>query len=369
MIIKKILTLSLLLSAICTFAQKMPPFDKLDALKAEQKASLSKLASQQIPAKALDSISDIYKDIKDSIRDEARDYADSIMYHMDNSSHLELALDMSSNQMITGRRGPAYGMVGSPSFKYQHKSGFYGSLGTDVYKLDYKQLGTKRRTGIYDTSAISKIETDVILAIGFQKTFWETWDLDASLDHTFINYGNDRNYLASTVNINNSIDFWGYITANVYYSLLFGGSSKTASYDKKYSNILSFELLHDFKIYRFLGSKVFTISPQLSSDVGNDNFTRNRIRARNANGGLSDQINAALADNFFGLLNLEGSLNMDYRIQHLDIYVDPRIAFPFNVVPLTATSAAPYRRNQTSQPLFYINVGIKYLFRPWKEKN
>jgi hypothetical protein len=153
---------------------------------------------------------------------------------------------------------------------------------------------------------------------------------------------------------------------DLYYSLLFGGSSNTPASEKKYSNIITAGISHDFKIYRFLGSKVFTISPKFQVDAGNDNYTRNRLLARNQNGGL--EIIKPVTDNFFGLLNLEGSVNIDYRIKNLEVYVNPRVAVPFNVVPFNATIPSKYRNNTTAGPIFYVGAGIKYLFRFWKEQ-
>jgi hypothetical protein len=84
----------------------------------------------------VDSLKELYKDIKDSIRDEVHDYVDSLIEHMDKCSHFELAVDMTSRQLIDGRYGPATGAVGSPSLKYVHKSGFYTMFNTDEYDLD-----------------------------------------------------------------------------------------------------------------------------------------------------------------------------------------------------------------------------------------
>jgi hypothetical protein len=204
-----------------------------------------------------------------------------------------------------------------------------------------------------------------VLTLGFERTFYEWWSLDAYFDHTFIFYGANRNYLATTFNLNNSVNVLDYISLDVYYSIYFGGPAPAR--EKQYSNILSFGLSHDFKIYRFLGAKVFTITPEFLTNVGNDNYVRNRLLARDENGGLT--LTKPATDNFFGLLDLEAGINFDYRIKNLQIYIDPRLAIPFNVVPTNATSTAPYRNNDPDKPLFYVTAGVKYLFKFWKEKH
>jgi hypothetical protein len=347
------------------YGQKIQLYSTLDSVKKAQAISLAQIRESNAPAGSIDSLKSNNKDIKDSIRDEAHDIADSLMEHMDYCSHFEIGFDLASRQLINGRRGPAAGVVGTPSVKYIHKTGIYAMLNTDEYKLQYRQLSIQKRPLRADTTTVNKTESDVTLTAGFIREFWQKWDLDAYLDHTFIFYGQDRNYLSSSFNVNNSFDFWSYISLDVYYSLLFGGSSKTPANEKKYSNLITLGLSHDIKIYRFIGAKVFTISPGFLVDVGNDNYVRNRLLAREQNGGLD--IVKTKPDNFFGLLNLTGSINIDYRIRNLDVYVDPQVAIPFNVVPTNALSAAPYRNNTTSGPIWYVTAGIKYLFKFWKE--
>ncbi len=358
--------LALLLICSSTSAQKYPLFHAVDSVKKVQKDTLSSLLRSNAPNNTVVSITEKFDNILDALKDSARDYADSVMEHMEKCSHFELGVNVESRQLIYGRKGPAYDAEGVPALKYMHKTGIYLMFNTDEYKLDYQQARTVKKPPKTDTVTVDKIESDIVLTAGFARTFYKWWDVDAYLNHSFIFYGQDRNYLATTFNANTSFNFWDYITLDVYYSLYFGGSSKTPATEKKYSNVLTFGLNHDIKIYRFLGAKVFTITPEFITDVGNDNYVRNRLLARNENGGLTGMKTAT--DNFFGLLNLEGSINFNYRIKNLEIYVDPRVAIPFNVVPLTAANAAPYRNNTTNGPIFYCTAGIKYLFKFWKER-
>jgi hypothetical protein len=345
--------------------QKLPLFHTLDSLKKAEKNALNALLRTNATQQSIAAVTDKYDDKIDDMRDAARDAADSVMDHMDKCSHFELGLDIASRQLIYGRKGPAYGADGTPTLKYMHWTSIYGQFNTDDYKLVYQQAKLGKRSVIIDTVTTDKIENDIVLTLGFARTFYEWWDMDAYFDHTFIFYGANRNYLATTFNLNNSVNFFDYITLDVYYSIYFGGPAPAK--EKKYSNVLTFGLSHDFKIYRFLGAKVFTITPQFLTDAGNDNYVRNRLLARDENGGLT--LTKPATDNFFGLLNLEAGVNFDYRIKNLQIYIDPRLAIPFNVVPNTAASTAPYRNNDPDKPIFYVTAGIKYIFKFWKEKH
>ena len=340
-------SLVLLLWAYTCYAQKIPYYATLDTLK-------------KAPHSAT------YKDDRDSIRELAHDFADSLIEHADTRTHFELGLDFNTRQLISGRLGPAYNVIGSPSLKYQHKVGLYIALGLDVYRIKNRQVNISRHPVSIDTVSVDKVVADIIPSIGYSKTFFEKWDIDVSLEHTFMLYGKDPNYLATSVNISTGFDFWDYIKANVEYNLLLGGSSKTPSAEKKYSNILAFELCHDFKIYRFLGATIFTIQPMATVDVGNDNYVRGKLLSKDQDGGIV--ISKPLTDDFFGLLNVEGAVNIEYRIKNLSVELMPRVSIPFNVVPANATEATPFRNNKSTGAIFYFAATIKYNFRFWKEK-
>lgn len=345
-------------------AQKIPLFNTVDSLKKTEKDTLSRLASAGAPKSSIKAVKGMYDDVIRDLRDSARDCADSIMDHMEKCSHFEIGFDLASRQLIYGRQGPASDVEGLPMLKYRHKSGVYGMFNADVYKLVFPQR--KVRLNKSDTSSVSKIESDIVLTAGFARTFYKWWDIDLNINHTFIFFGQDKNYLTSSLNVGTTYDFWDYLSLDIYYSLYFGGSSKISAAEKSYSNVLTLGIGHDFRIYRFLGAKVFTITPEFTTDVGNDNLVRNRLLARNENGGLT--VVKPATDNFFGLLDLVASVNFDYRIKNLDIYIDPSVTIPYNVVPAGAPSTAPYRHNASSAPIFYVTAGIKYLFRFWKEK-
>jgi hypothetical protein len=367
--------LLILLGCFFTFslqAQKIVLYTKLDSLKAAQKASLQSIKARNLPDKVIDSIEDRYKDLRDSVRELAHDCADSIIEHMDVYSHFELGVDVASNQYYYSRRGPAAGAVGTPAFKYKNKTGFYAMFNTNIYNIKYALIKPTRQLNKVDTIAGQKTVPDVTITAGFERTFFDKWDVELYYDHTFINYGSDKNLLANTLDINTGFDFWNYITAKVEYQFLFGGAANDPL-KKKLSNILSFYLYKDFKIYRLPGSAVLSIGPELMSNVGNDNLARSRVIARNRHGGENVP---ELYDNFFGLLDIEAGVNISYRIKNLEISLSPIVGIPFNQIPpalppniTNASQLAQFRQNQMQPPVFYATAGIKYFFKFWKEKH
>ena len=360
----------ILLTAFAVHGQKIPQYTKLDSLKKVRENIIASQRSSNSSKKEIAARTKSYDDMIDSLRDEAHDCADSIIEHMDRFSHFELAADMESNQYYYGRRGPAAGAVGSPSIKYMNKTGLYAMFSTNIYDIKYSAIRTKK-LGKQDTITGQKTEPDLTFTAGFARTFFQKWDVEVYYDHTFIFYGTDKNLLANTLDINTGFDFWDYITAKVEYQFLFGGASSDPT-KRKQSNVLTFDLYKDFKIYRLPGSAVLSIEPEILTNVGNDNLARSRVIARNRHGGVDVP---QLYDNFFGLLDAEAALNINYRIKNLELSFSPHVALPFNEIPntvpptvTTAAQLAPYRQNQMQAPIFYATVGIKYLFKFWKEK-
>ena len=362
----------LLLLCLCSAsAQKIELYTKLDSIKAKQKTNLSLLRTLIPDNKALKTIKKQDKDVRDSIRDLAHDCADSIIEHMDRFSHIELGLDMTSNQYYFGRRGPAAGVQGDPSLKYFNKTGLYAMFNADIYDIKYSLI-KQTKTGKLDTVAGQKTESDLTFTAGWARTFFDKWDLEAYYDHTLIFYGTDKNLLSNTVDLNTAFDFWNCITAKVEYQFLFGGASKDPI-KKKTSSYFLFDLSKDFKIYRLPGSAVLSIGPEIQSYVGNDNIARSRVIARNRLGGVGVP---ELYDNFFGLMDIEAGVNIEYRIKNLGISLTPLVVIPFNEIPTTlpptitqASQLSQYRQNQMQPPIFYATVGVKYYFKFWKERS
>ena len=142
---------------------------------------------------------------------------------------------------------------------------------------------------------------------------------------------------------------------------------------KKTSSFLLFDLYKDFKVYRLPGSATLSIGPEIQTYVGNDNLARSRVIARNRHGGVEVP---ELYDNFFGLMDIEAAVNIEYRIRNLGISFTPLVAIPFNEIPTNlpptvtqASQLSQYRQNQMQAPIFVATAGIKYYFKFWKERH
>jgi hypothetical protein len=350
------------------YAQKIQLYHTLDSLKKMEQHKMDSMLLGNVPHKTIVAFTEKYDDIISDIRDSAHDCSDDTIEHMDRSSHIELGLDMTSNQYYYGRRGPASGAEGNPALKYVNWTGLFGMFDADMYNLHYSLVRPLR----HDTITTDKLEPDLTLTAGYEHLFFEKWDIEFYYDHTFIFYGTDKQLLSNTLDLNSSFDFWDYITAGFDYQFLFGGAS-TDGLKKKLSNVILFDLYKDFKIYRLPQSAVLSIGPEILTNVGNDNLARSRVIARGRHGGENVP---ELYDNFFGLLDVEGALNIDYRIKNLEVSFSPHIAIPFNEIPATlpvnlteVSQLAQYRQNQMQAPIFYATVGIKYYFRFWKEQH
>lgn len=364
------------LLVLCIYApfvsgQKVPLYAKLDSLKARQKSNIASMKAQRLPEKVIDSVSDQYKNIRDSVRDAAHEYADSIAEHMDRFSHFELGVEVASNQYYFGRRGPAAGAEGLPALKYYNKTGLYAMFNADIYAIKYSLI-RKAKVGKQDTIAGQKTEPDLTFTAGFDRTFFEKWQVQLYYDHTIIFYGTDKNLLSNTLDLTTGFDFWDYITARVEYQFLFGGASNDGI-KKKTSSFLLFDLYKDFKVYRLPGSATLSIGPEIQTYVGNDNLARSRVIARNRHGGVEVP---ELYDNFFGLMDIEAAVNIEYRIKNLGISFTPLVAIPFNEIPTNlpptvtqASQLSQYRQNEMQAPIFVATVGIKYYFKFWKERH
>jgi len=365
---KSILHLILLIASEHVMAQRYAVYHSLDSIKEAHSASLRQLSSNMSRTR-LDSVRNSYKEIEDSVRDMAHDYTDSVIEHMDRYSHIELSTDLSSNQYYYGRRGPATGAEGLPALKYYHKTGLYAMMNADIYGLRYSAIRTTR-AGKTDTVSSQKTEPDLTFTAGWDRTFFDKWDINLYYDHTVIFYGTDKNLLSNTLDLNTGFDFWTYITARVEYQFLFGGAAHDP-YRKKLSNVLQFDLYKDFKIYRLPNSAILSIGPEILSYVGNDNLARSRVIARNRHGGENIP---ELYDNFFGLMDIEGAVNVQYRTKNLEISLSPHVALPFNEIPQNlpptvtqASQLAQYRQNQMQPPVFFMTAGLRYYFKFWKE--
>jgi len=129
---------------------------------------------------------------------------------------------------------------------------------------------------------------------------------------------------------------------------------------------IALSLRKDFVLYKFIGAKVFTITPAFNVYFATDNlaFVRQRTAAEQKHGALGQYTTAI--DNFFGFVDMEPSLTVDWRIRNFDISVTPVLAIPFNQFDYTSNT----RVENPKQYRFYVHAGVKYLFnvKPLRKK-
>jgi hypothetical protein len=324
-----------------TVTDTIPSFINFDSLSLDDKALLYKYK---------DVFEDDLHDFLDIFADSSKSKIDTTVYDMDRSSHVEVGLDFVSRNLINGRITGISGVSFNPFISYYHKTGLYFSISP----------------GFYTDPAIVKA-TDVPLinlAAGYQHTFFKRWFLTVGYSRNFVTYGStiSRNLLDNTLSFATSADIWKHIilggSADIYWSSIHGRSLPQS---ETFSSQIVLTVKKEFFVYKFIGAKVFTITPALNFYFGNDNraFAKqlgsSEVKGDSA---TKKEITKIIANNYFGFLDIEPSVMVDWRIRNFDIYATPTLAIPFNTLN-TKTDKRPLNPKIYR---FYIQAGIKYLF-------
>ena len=319
----------------------IPSFINFDSLSLDDKALLTKYK---------DVFEDDFHDFLDIFNDSPKSKIDTTVYDMDRSSHVEVGLDFVSSNLINGRLTGISGVAFNPSVAYYHKTGLYFSISP----------------GFYTDPAIVKA-TDVPLvnlSVGYLHTFFKRWFLGVGYSRSIVTYGStvSRRLLDNTLSLSTSVDIWKHIIigagGDIYWSSI---HSRLLPETEKFSSQIVLNVRKEFFIYKFIGAKVFTITPALNFYFGDDNRAISKQLGSTEVKGDSatkKQITKVIANNYFGFLDIEPSVAIEWRIRNLDIYATPTLAIPFNTLD-TKTD------NRTLNPKiyrFYIQAGIKYLF-------
>ncbi|HWB62777.1 MAG TPA: hypothetical protein VG603_04640, partial [Chitinophagales bacterium] len=272
---------------------------------------------------------------------------DTTVYNMDHSSHCEVGVGFASRILINGRDVDVKGVGFYPVGEYIHKTGFYVGAGMSFYTDS--------------TLAHAAPVPSAVLTAGYSHLFFKRWLLGASYAHTFINYGStdSRTLLSNNFTLATAVDMWKRLVLTAAFGVDFSGiKDKSAPGFEKRSYDVALTLRKDFVIYKFIGAKVFTITPAFAAYFATDNmaFIRERSVAEQQLTGLG-RFTIAI-DHFFGFVNMEPSLTLDWRIRNLDIMVMPALAIPFNTFDYTINQ----RVHNPKEYRFYVDAGIKYLF-------
>ena len=119
-----------------------------------------------------------------------------------------------------------------------------------------------------------------------------------------------------------------------------------------YSANINISLRKDFAFYNIIGAKVFTITPDINFLFGHDNNTQILSPFRKPGSIVS-------SDKFFGFLNVEPGVTVNWRIRNLEIFGAFHLAIPFNVYDDDLNTRV--KNPKEYHP--YGEGGIKYLFR------
>jgi hypothetical protein len=320
----------------------IPGYINFDSLSIDDKALLEKY--KDVFENDLQDFLDIFNNTPHKSR------IDTSCYDMDRSSHVEVGLDFLSSNLINGRTTGITGVAFNPSVTYYHKTGLNFGVSAGFFT---------------DHSIVKATAIPVVsLAAGYQHTFFRRWLIGAIYNHNFVTYGGtvSRRLLDNTLGFSTSIDIWKHIiinaTAEIYWSSI---HSRLLPEAEKFSSEIVLGIRKEFFIYKFIGAKVFTIAPALNFYFGDDN------RAFAKQLGTSDvkgdsitrkAVTKIITNNYFGFLDIEPSVMIDWRIRNLDICVTPTLAIPFN----TLNTKTDVRTLDPKVYRFYVQAGVKYLF-------
>jgi hypothetical protein len=328
-------------------------------------------------------IKDEQKDFRDSVRDEVHGRVDSVIQHFDRWSHLELGVDLLSRQVFNGRTAgvsPSF----FPSLTYRHYVGLYASAGFSGYFDTTSSQSRRGRPGTTNNQLYPSME----FTIGFSRTLFNSLDIDLFYNRSVNLFTSQfqiggvrenistKNLLANTMGIYVGYDFFDYIKLAASYNYVFGSFSYATTdaatitkIEKQLAplnyltkaHLVNVSLSKDFRFYHFLGAKIFSVIPQLDLGLGSDAVASalNRQRGANQNSAVD-----TTGKSYTGLLALDASLTLDYRIKNLEISLAPRLALPFN----TYNYQLQKRESGLGTPVFYVSVGVKYIFKFWKDR-
>lgn len=324
------------------------PKINLDSLSAEDKALLGQYK---------DDFNREMEDILFLMDNKKHKPIDTSVYNMDHRSHAEIGLDFLSSILVNGRESGITGVGFFPSVAYLHKTGLFVGLSAGFFT--YKP--------IVKATAVPTVS----FGFGYQHLFFKRWFLAAGYSHSFITYGRpiERALLNNCFSFTTAVDLWKRLIISFGVSEYVSSRLRLTSSLEANSTQLVFSLRKDFVIRNFIGAKQFTITPAINLYFADDNqiyATWTLVNDVKGDSALSRQIKkkTLAIDKFFGLVDVEPSLTIDWRIRNLDICVTPVLAIPFNIYD----AETQLRTLNPHQYHFYVTAGIKYLFAVNKKK-
>lgn len=289
------------------------------------------------------------QDFKDLLKVYRKKQIDTSVAQIDHSSHAEIGLDFASRLLSNGRSSGLKGVAFYPSAMYYHKWGFYAALG----------LGFMTDSAIRHSAPVPLM----FISPGFSRLFFNKWQLNIGYTRGILFYGTslEKGILNNTITFYNSFDFWHYIELAASMQASWSSDKRSRFLAERYSVGVGLWLKHDFRFFNFIGSKVFTLTPELYFLFGHDNGT---FLVRRLAGEQYGRPVVLQHDLFFGFLDVEPALTADWRIRNLDIYAGFHLAIPFS--EFDDDTKTRVKNPKHYYP--YAQAGIKYVFMIKKKR-
>jgi len=325
------------------------------------KLKIKNLKHLVIPDSLNDDKKDKLNDEKDSIIDNAKDILDSLeeiedhkinaaLHQLSKPSHFDFDHSITNKNYINGRPSPIVGMSYNPSILFKHNSGIYTQFMIYQYPED-----------VNINNAIP--EWDIM--VGFEKSVTENLYLDMNYTYSKLTYGTkaSQQLMANNLTLSGSYDF-DIISLGSDFMYLYGGGTNLPSQQRQ-STLVNFYIDKEFSFNHLLGSYYCSLDPELTIDMGNDNLFQVRKKLAGEQVIINKKgktVPAAIVDNFWGLLGVDASLNLSYKIRNFKFYFSPHYIVPYNVL-----NDKNVRQMGASTNIFYFTTGITYRFKLWNE--
>jgi len=296
------------------------------------------------------------KEIKNAMGYKKRKPIDTTVALMNTLSHAEIGLNVAGPILSNGRNSGLTGAVFTPTVMYYHKTGLYAAFGMNFFTDSAMRASAK--------------VPSLFISTGFYRTFFMRWAVGLSYSRNFIFYGNDvqKGMLNNSISLYNSFDFWRYLTISVNAGVTWSSNLYSKKYirvglhkvlyktittdaGQGYAASIAIDLRKDFCFYNIIGAKALTVTPNIYFLFGRDNAT---LITRSLRKG-----SPITSDKFFGFLDVEPGLTIDWRIRNLEIFASFHCAIPFN--EYDTDKGVRVKNPYEYYP--YGEGGVKYLFR------
>lgn len=281
--------------------------------------------------------------LMDSLEELEKDNIYRIISEINSATHFEFDNYFASRSISQGRPSGLVGPTFYPSLTFKHRMGMY------AHATVYKYTDPDIRVGIPQFD----------LGAGYGKSLGDKWYVDAGYSRSFVLYGTkkSRELMVNGLSAYASYDLKS-ISIDAAFSYYWSAVAKQNKQTQ--SNQLTLSIDRFFQFYHFCGSYKFIVDPTLKFVLGSDNsyqVIRQLVTQEKKKTGKD----AVVQSVYWGLLAIDFSVPLKYRMKNIDFYITPKFVMPFNVLDETTL-----KRANTGSPVFYFTGGINYRFRLWK---